>query len=313
MFDIIRYSPEKKSEWNGFVARSKNGTFLFFRDYMDYHSDRFTDHSLMFYAGGQLYALMPANIKDGVLYSHQGLTYGGLVTCDDAAAAAVVTLFGELNAFLKAEGIRRVVYKSIPWIYHLQPSGEDLYALFKVCRARIAARDISSTIILGDRIKWHRDRRYGINKARRSGVSVRRSDDLRSFWRVLDLNLGNKYGVKPVHTVEEMELLKSRFPDNIILYVAEKDGEVLGGTVLYVTGQVVHAQYISASPDGKRLRVIDAIYDVILNNDYAGFRHYFDFGKSTEDYGNYLNENLIYQKEGFGGRGVCYDTYEWEM
>ena len=112
---------------------------------------------------------------------------------------------------------------------------------------------------------------------------------------------------------EEMELLKSRFPDNIILYVAEKDGEVLGGTVLYVTGQVVHAQYISASPDGKRLRVIDAIYDVILNNDYAGFRHYFDFGKSTEDYGNYLNENLIYQKEGFGGRGVCYDTYEWEM
>lgn len=313
MFDIIRYSPERKSEWDGFVAQSKNGTFLFFRDYMDYHSDRFADHSLMFYAGGRLYALLPANIKDGVLHSHQGLTYGGLVMREDAAAAAVVTLFSELNAYLKAEGVSRVAYKSIPWIYHLQPSGEDLYALFKVCRARISARDISSTIILGDRIKWHRDRRYGVNKARRSGVSVRRSDDLRAFWRVLDLNLGNKYGVRPVHTVEEMELLKSRFPDNIILYVAEKDGEVLGGTVLYVTGQVVHAQYISASPEGKRLRVIDAIYDVILNNDYAGFRHYFDFGKSTEDCGAILNENLIYQKEGFGGRGVCYDTYEWEV
>ena len=313
MFDIIRYSPERKSEWDGFVAQSKNGTFLFFRDYMDYHSDRFADHSLMFYAGGRLYALLPANIKDGVLHSHQGLTYGGLVMREDAAAAAVVTLFSELNAYLKAEGVSRVAYKSIPWIYHLQPSGEDLYALFKVCRARISARDISSTIILGDRIKWHRDRRYGVNKARRSGVSVRRSDDLRAFWRVLDLNLGSKYGVKPVHTVEEMELLKSRFPDNIILYVAEKDGEVLGGTVLYVTGQVVHAQYISASPEGKRLRVIDAIYDVILNNDYAGFRHYFDFGKSTEDCGAILNENLIYQKEGFGGRGVCYDTYEWEV
>ncbi len=313
MFDIIRYSPERKSEWDGFVAQSKNGTFLFFRDYMDYHSDRFADHSLMFYAGGRLYALLPANIKDGVLHSHQGLTYGGLVMREDAAAAAVVTLFSELNAYLKAEGVSRVAYKSIPWIYHLQPSGEDLYALFKVCRARISARDISSTIILGDRIKWHRDRRYGVNKARRSGVSVHRSDDLRAFWRVLDLNLGNKYGVKPVHTVEEMELLKSRFPDNIILYVAEKDGEVLGGTVLYVTGQVVHAQYISASPEGKRLRVIDAIYDVILNNDYAGFRHYFDFGKSTEDCGAILNENLIYQKEGFGGRGVCYDTYEWEV
>lgn len=313
MFEITRYTADRKEEWDGFVKTSKNGTFLLDRNYMDYHSTRFEDHSLMFYRDGRLYAMLPANVKDGVLYSHQGLTYGGLVMHEDASAANIATLFSELNALLKDEGISKVVYKPTPWIYHLLPSEEDLYALFKVCKARISARDISSTIIFDNRIKWHRDRRYGVNKARNNGVSVRRSDDLAAFWHVLDLNLGNKYGVKPVHTVEEMTLLKSRFPDNILLYVAEKDGETLGGTVLYVTNQVIHAQYISASPEGKRLRVIDAIYEVILNHDFADFRLYFDFGKSTEDLGTYLNENLIYQKEGFGARGVCYDTYEWDI
>ena len=66
MFDIVRYTPEHKTEWNRFVAQSKNGTFLFDRNYMDYHSDRFQDYSLMFYKEGRLYALMPANKKGDV-------------------------------------------------------------------------------------------------------------------------------------------------------------------------------------------------------------------------------------------------------
>ena len=49
MFEIVRYTAEKADEWNAFVAESKNGTFLFNRGYMDYHADRFVDHSLMFY------------------------------------------------------------------------------------------------------------------------------------------------------------------------------------------------------------------------------------------------------------------------
>ena len=311
MFDIVRYSPERKSEWNTFVRSSKNGTFLIEREYMDYHSDRFTDFSLMFYRGGQLFALLPADVSCGVLRSHGGLTYGGLITGTGATAAAVVALFGELNAYMRECGISRIVYKAIPWIYHRVPSEEDLYAIFRVCNARIAARDISSTIAGQARIKWSRDRRYGINRVKNNGITVRQSDDYRAFWQVLDGNLGAKYGVRPVHTVDEMLLLKSRFPRNICLYTAVRDGVTLGGTVLYLTPQTVHAQYISASAEGKHLRVIDGIYDQILNRDFADCA-FFDFGKSTEDGGIILNESLIYQKEGFGGRAVCYDTYEWQ-
>lgn len=312
MIDIRHYEPQSASEWNAFVAESKNGTFLFDRRYMDYHSDRFADLSLMVYRDGRLFALLPANREGDVLCSHRGLTYGGLVTGPSATALAVVEAFEAVNAYLRGEGLRRVVYKAVPWIYHRVPAEEDLYALFRVCRARLVARDISSAIMQPHRLKWHRDRRYGINRCRNNGVAVELSDDFEGFWPVLEDNLMRSHGARPVHSLGEIRLLKSRFPDNILLYVARRDGRVLGGTVLYVTPQVVHAQYISASAEGKALRVIDAIYDRILNGDFADCL-YFDFGKSTEDCGRVLNESLIYQKEGFGGRGVCYDWYEWSL
>lgn len=312
MFEIRRYTPDDAAEWNAFVRESKNGTFLFDRNYMDYHADRFADSSLMIYRGGRLCALLPANADAGVLCSHGGLTYGGLIMCAGCTAADTVRLFGELNSRLRNDGFSKVVYKAVPWIYHRLPAEEDLYAIFRECDARLLSREISSTIAIARHIKWSHGRRYGVSKARNNGVTVERSADLRAFWSILDGNLGNRYGVRPVHTVSEMELLMSRFPDRIMLYVACREGETLGGVLLYVTGQVVHSQYISANAEGKRLCAIDAIFDVILNRDFAGYT-YFDFGKSTEDRGYYLNESLIFQKEGFGGRGVCYDTYEWKL
>ena len=36
---------------------------------------------------------------------------------------------------------------------------------------------------------------------------------------------------------------------------------------------------------------------------------YIDFGKSTEGNGSILNEGLISQKEGFGGRTFVYQTW----
>ena len=105
----------------------------------------------------------------------------------------------------------------------------------------------------------------------------------------------NTYQAHPVHTLQEMSRLKTSFPDNIKLYVArEESGKMLGGTVLYISRKVVHTQYISASEEGKKA-------------------HALDFGTSNEDGGKVLNASLIYQKEGFGGRGVVYDTYEWSL
>lgn len=312
MFEIVRYTVDKAEEWNKFVAESKNGTFLFDRHYMDYHSDRFQDYSLMFYRNGGLYALLPANRENNILWSHRGLTYGGIIMNAESTAARIQQLFRELNDYLRADGFIKVVYKPVPHIFHRIPSEEDIYSLFSVCDAKLIDRSISSTLILQYPLKWHRDRRYGINKAKAHDVTVDESQDLKGFWEVLTFNLRNKYDSCPVHSLEEIELLHDRFPQQIRLFTASKDGKVLGGTVLYITSMVVHTQYISANLEGKQWRVIDALFDYLLHEcDWQ--QRYFDFGTSNEEDGRILVEPLIYQKEGFGGRGICYDWYEWTL
>lgn len=312
MFDVVRYSAEHKSAWNQFVSNSKNSTFLFDRDYMDYHSDRFEDNSLMIYRKGKLYSLLPANKVGDVLHSHQGLTYGGLLMNDKVTVSESIEVFQVINIYLRECGFTKVVYKPIPFIYHQHPAQEDLYALFRTTRAKITGRNISSTIIQSDKIKFIESRRSGIRKALANEITIRLSSDLSAFWEILDTNLKSKYGVAPVHSLSEMQLLQSRFPPNIKLYLAYKGDVALGGTLLYITKQVVHTQYISANMKGKELGVLDLLFDYLINHEYTNYP-YFDFGQSTEQMGNLLNESLIFQKEGFGGRGMCYDVYEYEL
>lgn len=310
--EIRRYRREDKELWNSFVSKARNATFLFDRNYMDYHADRFDDNSFMFYHKGKLKAVLPANVAGDTLYSHQGLTYGGLLLDKKATVEDVLECFDSLNSWLCENGISKVVYKALPWIYQQYPSEEDLYALTWKCKAQLISRNIASTIIIDNKLKFAESRKSGIRKALSLNIEVGESNDVDGFWHVLEDNLGNRYNAKPVHTANEMKLLMSRFPNNIKLYVAKMNGEIVGGTLIYVTPQVVHTQYISASVEGKKHGALDLLFDYIINKVYANCR-YFDFGKSTEQGGAYLNEPLIFQKEGFGGRGVCYDWYQWEL
>lgn len=310
--EIRRYRREDKELWNSFVNKARNATFLFDRNYMDYHADRFDDNSFMFYHKGKLKAVLPANVAGDTLYSHQGLTYGGLLLDKKATVEDVLECFDSLNSWLRENGISKVVYKALPWIYQQYPSEEDLYALTWKCKAQLISRNIASTIVIDNKLKFAESRKSGIRKALSLNIEVGESDDIDGFWHVLEDNLGNRYNAKPVHTANEMKLLMSRFPNNIRLYVAKMNGEIVGGTLIYVTPQVVHTQYISASVEGKKHGALDLLFDYIINKVYANCR-YFDFGKSTEQGGAYLNEPLIFQKEGFGGRGVCYDWYQWEL
>lgn len=314
MFEIKQYSLDDAEKWNEFIAISKQGTFLFHRNYMDYHADRFHDCSFIIMEKGHIYALFPANRKNNTLYSHQGLTYGGLITSEKATAEKVCAIFQQLNILLKNMGIERVIYKAIPWIYHRIPAEEDLYALTNICHAQLIGRDISSSFSLNNLRKFTESRRGGIRKAMKNGIIVGESNDLAAFWTILNNNLNTKYDAKPVHSLEEIELLRSRFPKEIKLYIATTaEGKPLGGTLIYETSNAIHTQYISASNDGKALGALDLLFDYIINKVYKGQNKYFDFGKSTEESGTILNKSLIHQKEGFGGRGVCYDTYEWKL
>ncbi|MCM1356728.1 MAG: GNAT family N-acetyltransferase [Staphylococcus sp.] len=310
---IERYNPARKEEWDSFVDESKNGTFLLKRDYMEYHADRFPDHSYMFFDdSGCLLALLPATLSNGVLSSHAGLTYGGLVLGCRTDGAMPLEMLEVLAGELRAVGIKKLIYKAIPHIYHRQGAEEDLYALFRY-NARLAVRNLSTVINLRNPIPSSRLGKRALKRQRKNNISVTEVATSQPFWDIVIEDRRIRHNTRPVHTAAELDYLKSHFPDNILFYTAtDEAGEVLGGAVIYLDRGVVHLQYAACTQRGKDLYATDVIYHELLFNILPG-NNYFDFGISNEDAGRYLNEGMVLHKEEFGGRSVVYDIYELEL
>ncbi len=307
---IARYRPDKDvAQWNSFAAAARQGCFLFQRGYMDYHADRFEDFSLIARrADGKPLAMLPACVKDSTLFSHSGLTFGGWLTPQrHFELADMVELFGASSAFLRAEGIDTLVYKPSPYIYHSCPADDDLYALWRF-GAQMTACQASTAYRIEQPRLLNMSTRQNIRRAASLGVTVEESHDYAGFWKILTEVLDQRHGVAPVHTLEEMELLVSRFPDNIRLLTASLGGEVMAGTVVYINPGVIHTQYMATTAEARRLKILPLLVDSIpsLLGVESGW---VDFGSSCEDGGRMLNTGLDALKEGLGGRPVIYPAY----
>ena len=310
MIEIVRYDASMARQWDEFVTASRNGTFLHCRGYMDYHSDRFNDCSLVALRDDKLCALLPANIDGDTLWSHRGLTYGSwIVPLKHFDATVMIEIMDAAIEWMKRQGIKRLVYKPVPHIYHRYPCEEDIYALFRH-HAAIIETNISTTVDLNCPLPFDRGNKSGANAARKAGISVGPSDDWQGYWHLLSSLLGERYDTRPVHSLDEIRLLHSRFPESIRLYTATLQGELLAGVVMYLSHPVAHCQYIGASPRGKDSKALTLLFDHLIQEARRqGFR-YFDFGISNEDHGRYLNEGLVRQKSRLGGRGIVYNTFE---
>lgn len=307
---IVRYTAEQKGVWDDFVSKAKNGTFLFMRDYMDYHADRFIDYSLMFYKEKQLVALLPAHIAGTTFGTHEGLTYGGFLFSYQVTIDMVLEMFRILCCYLKENTeVTNIIYRTVPHIYHAYPSEEDLYALFRL-EARLVQRKISSVILSGSEPPFRKLRIRKLKQAQKEGLTVCSDGAYELFWPILEENLQERHGASPVHSLEEITRLYKLFPANIELHrVIDKENTTLAGCVIYTTDNVAHVQYIGSTEQGRRLGALDLLFDNLIHERYVN-KKYFDFGTSVEDGGRYLNEGLIFQKEGFGGRAIVYDVYE---
>ncbi|CAM5785154.1 hypothetical protein CCAE64S_01507 [Castellaniella caeni] len=284
---------------------------MFNRSYMEYHSDRFSDKSLVFRDGDTITAVFPANIVGDCLFSHQGLTFGGLVVSHRATTLYVINLFNELFNFSKKIGVRKIIYKRLPDFYAIFPAQDDLYALF-MAGAKLYRRDINSTINLSMEYRYTKGRKWSVNKAKKNNIFIEESKNFDGFWNVLNEVLFARHGVAPVHSIDEITILEERFPDNIKLFTACKDGEILAGCLLFIEKNVVHTQYLANSGLGRDLGALDYLIDFLLAK-YSSEKKYFDFGISTEDEGKVINDGLLAQKEGFGARCTVHDFYEIEL
>lgn len=311
-FSCVRYEDKNKLVWNDFINTAKNSHFFFKRDYMEYHSDRFDDYSLIIYDDkDKVIAVLPANKVEDTLHSHQGLTFGGFIVSDKMTAEIMLNIFEVLKVFLKENNFNKLIYKCIPYTYHLKPAEEDRYALF-INNAKLVRRDVSSTIDLSVPIRYSKGRKWSVNKAKKEDLQVIETTDYDTFWSLLESVLEAQHGSKPVHTVEEIKELATHFPKNIKLYVALQNNEVLCGAVMYENDEIVHTQYLANSLLGRDIGALDFLSDYLINDKYKQ-KNYFDFGISNEEQGRVLNTGLIAQKEGFGARAVVHDFYEVDV
>lgn len=307
---IQPYSPALAERWNELNRAAANGHFMFDRQFLDYHADRFEDSSLMVFQGERAVALLPVNRRGEEAWSHQGLTFGGLVSHNLGTAETMAALDACVEV-LRAQGARSLTYKPLPWIYAREPAQADLYWLFRRDAALIR-RDVSAAIDYRARGPVSGRRARGARKAAAAGLVFGPSDDWTGYWRLLMEVLGQRHGAAPVHSLDEIRLLAARFPEQVALFTATLDGQIAAGVVMFASAQVAHAQYIAVSEQGRAMGALDGLFEHLIHA-HAATHRWFDFGISNTDQGRTLNEGLIRQKEEFGAGAVVHDFYRVEL
>jgi hypothetical protein len=310
-YTIKQYEPKDYESWNSFVGLAKNGTFLFHRDFMEYHNDRFRDYSLIVLDIEKWVAVLPANVVGNEVFSHQGLTYGGLVYTEKLKLAAVIEIFKGVLSFLNDNKIEQLQLKLIPSIYHQKPAEELDYALF-LAEAKLVRRDSLAVIDLSQKASFASGRKEGIVKGKKNKLEIKEVDDFEEFWNeILILNLAHKHQAKPVHSLSEMIKLKELFPDNIRQFNVYENGIIVAGTTIFETETAAHCQYISGIAHKNELGGIDLLFHHLITDIFKN-KPFFDFGTSNENQGRKLNNGLSYWKESFGASAIVQDFYEVE-
>ena len=304
-----RYRPSDKGEWNAFVAGARDATFLFDRDYMDYHADRFVDHSIVVRRSGRLIACLPANERgDGMLVSHGGLTYGGLAQPADVDLTASLDALAAVLDYAHGAGFPKLLYKRVPAFYNPGPADDIAFAMFLLDAHRYRV-DVTVVVQPQARLPLAEQRRRALTRAERAGLSIVEGR-MREFWSaVLTPNLAARHGVRPAHSIDEMELLAGRFPNRIHQFGVTAGDALVGGATIYETDRVAHAQYIAATDEGRRLGALDLLFARLISERFAD-KPFFDFGIVNEMEGRAVNVGLLRWKEGFGGRVMAHEFYE---
>lgn len=320
---LTPYEESYAQKWDDFTQNCPMATFLHTRKFLSYHRDRFQDKSyIIIDENGKWLGLFPAAISPSnskQIVSHPGITYGGVLHEGKLFGSDMIEALKSLAETYKSSGFEELIYKATPSFYHESPSSDDLYALF-VLNAQLYRRDLSCTISLSIPTilsnKAQSKMRNMLRKAENQGVTINDSQDYEQFsqfLKILENNLKQKYGTKPVHTLEEIVEIQSRFPDTIKIITACLNDKVVAGAVLFLKRKTMHTQYLAATKAGKEIFALDYVIQTCINKARGDGFYYFDFGINTENNGRVLNDGLYSSKLKHGGSGTVHDFYSLRL
>ncbi len=320
---LIRYTPEMQSEWDEFVRGSVNGTMLSTMRFLSYHPpDRFIDHSLIATRGDRWIAALPASEQQvggrKELNSHPGCTYGGLLLAPSVGTARVREIIEAIISHTRDLSFNRIAISPPPDVYHRVPCQHIDFA-FRRMGFQYYVTGLSTCVPLEGYTEEDLQRhmssncRRGIRRAERDGVEVRETDDFETYWEILTENL-RAHGVSPVHTVQEIRVLRERFTERIRLFCAFLSGEMVAGSVLFVaTQKTAHTQYLASRAEYQVHQPMNLLIWGIMKWAREHEFRYLNFGVSTESDGEIVNWGLLRFKESFGGTGVVHTRYTLDL
>ena len=314
---VHKYTHEFADSWEQFVQQSNNGTIFHTRRFLNYHPPgRFQDHSLVFLDGNRIIGLLPAVLlipdSKSTLVSHRGASYGGFVYNENLSISQAFKLLEALDKYARENQIQCIEMTLPPVIYHQRPSHYIDFALYK-CGYTYKKRELSSVIPIdfGESSilqQFKPESRTAYRRARKQGVEIMESGDFSEFYKILEKNLELRHNVTPTHTLDELNRLKSFFPDRIRQWHARIKGELAAGVTNFLANdRVVLAFYISHDHRFQKYRPLNLMfYEIIYWCITHGIK-FLDFGIFTvnED----PNWGLAKFKESFGARGIFRDTF----
>jgi hypothetical protein len=312
-YSVKQYQESDYTNWNAFIGQAKNATFLFHRDFMEYHKDRFDDFSLMIFEDEKLVAVLPANRVGNEIFSHQGLTFGGLVYSYKLKAEKVSNIIDSLLSFLKENRLLFFYFKPIPSFYPLGGNEESDFFLHKK-GAFLDHKEMNLGVNLALPLTISKSKLKHFRKVEALHIEIIEDQQFDSFWKVvLEPRLAEKYDAKPVHTLQEISKLKSIFPDNIKQFSVYDGTNIIAGITVFETDRVVKSQYGATTNKGESLRALDFLFITLIQKYKQEGKLFFDMGIVNAENEQGYHAGLLKQKEELGGSVYSQDFYKMNL
>ena len=298
-YTVKRYCSDDFALWNDFISQATNATFLFDRNFMEYHADRFQDFSLLVFEEDILQAVVPANCKDNQIFSHQGLTYGGFVFRNEFPIGQIEKVLSETFSFLQSQGFVKCEIKAMLPFYAPDFHAE-IQQVLSDKQAKITAQKMNLAIDFRTEYSISKSKLKHYRRLQSEGLVVKKEADCTIFWQeVLEPLLLEKYQTKPLHSLAEINSLQSKFPNHIEQYNLYRDGKILAGITLFKTATVIKSQYGATTENGKKFRALDYLFLYLIDSFKADY-DYFDMGTVDDNSELGYNEGLLNQKKELG-------------
>ncbi len=318
---VRQVGPDRMDGWASFTERSNNGTVFHTPAFLDYHpTGRFHNHHLVIESSsGKDLAYVPGALSEieGETWfrSYPGSSYGGPVLDDLSGLDKVDGIIDALVRYCRKQGYAGIEMTPPPICYYRRPHNYIDFALVKrgfgyrkrELTAVIDLRRLGEEIDLG----FTQSARRGVKKALKSGLRVVEDNDFSRFYPVLANNLKDRHGVKPTHTLEELNLLAKLLGQNAVrqFITVDDHGEVHAGMVMFhCNPRVTLAFYISHNEGSQALRPVNLVYREVIDWARKMGYHYLDLGTYTLDME--VNYGLCRFKESFSARGQFRNTFK---